>query len=458
MKLKIYILMFMLFGIGANLFSLDPTKSFSIGQFRNTTQKSDYKWLEVAFGDMISNDLAALKKFPIVTRDQLRALLEEQKLQFSGIIDEKTAIKAGQVSGAGYMLFGDFIILNPSTIRININAVDVETGKNIAASSVTGSPEQIFTLEKLLVVKLLDALSVQLTELEKVSLFQMSTTSIKAIEQNYKGVAALEGNDKASAKKYFEAAVAVDPYYRDAKQNLEKSSLSFAGGSLFDAAIDEIEQKRQQLKAVKDLMEYFMKNLLVVKFDGKPEIVSTNTDKGTVDIAFDWHVEYNPSALVKIYDFFKKLSQNPSGDTEDKITILYPGKVTPETINFSWFKESKEIWFTNRYTIDFEPNFVIKTDSVQVAQVYHHFSPSTYGGQILGNNNAIGYNSVGSWQNSDAAYSSDFMDNESFKINGKVDANRKIVFKGINVKFLKNLTGIELLKTTVRYSNKQFIF
>ena len=131
MKKNICIFIAILLVINTSLFSLDLSKSLSIGQFRNTTQKSDYKWLEVAIGDMISNDLASLKKMPIVTREQLKSLLEEQELQLTGIIDEKTAIRAGQISGAGYILFGDFIIPSASTIRINVNVIDVETGKNV---------------------------------------------------------------------------------------------------------------------------------------------------------------------------------------------------------------------------------------------------------------------------------------------------------------------------------------
>jgi len=453
MKKNICIFIAILLVINTSLFSLDLSKSLSIGQFRNTTQKSDYKWLEVAIGDMISNDLASLKKMPIVTREQLKSLLEEQELQLTGIIDEKTAIRAGQISGAGYILFGDFIIPSASTIRINVNVIDVETGKNVGASSITGSPDQIFTLEKLLVVKLLESLSIQLSEAEKVVLFQMPTTSIRALEQNYKGIIALEGNDRTSAKTFFEAAVAVDPFYRDAQQNLEKASLSFTGGSLFDTALTEIEQKRQQIAAVQDLRDYFIKNLLIVKFDGKPEIISTNTEAATVDIAFDWHVEYNKVAVTKIYEFFKKMSQTPIGNIDAQISIMLPGKIAPEIIKFKWFKESQDVWLRSDYYIQWAPQFVIKTNASQIALVYHYYSISTRGsGMMIGDDKTITYGGdTGSTIEKRWDYLDSFRINERFIRDGKLDSKRRIVFKGIKAAILKDLTGIELVKTIAYY-------
>jgi curli biogenesis system outer membrane secretion channel CsgG len=451
MKKIFMICIIILILMNSSLFSLDLSKSISVGQFRNTTQKSDYKWLEVAISDMLSNDLASLKKMPIVTREQLKALLEEQQLQLSGIIDEKTAIRAGQISGAGYILFGDFIIPSSSTIRINVNVIDVETGRNVGASSITGSPDQIFTLEKLLVVKLLESISVQLSESEKVVLFQMPTTSIKAIEQNYKGIIALEGNDRTSAKMFFEAAIAVDPFYREAQQNLEKASMSFTGSSLFDSALTEIEQKRQQIKAVQELRDYLIKNLMIVKFDGKPEIINTNTDLATVDLAFDWHVEYNKVVVFKIYEFFKKISQTPTGDANYQISILLPGKIVPEVIKVKWYKESQEAWL--RGDIWWAPQFVLKNNLFQIALVFHgYYINIASSDSLIGDDKLMRYEGEeGSTIRKNFTYGSHYYVNEKFIRDGKLDSKRRIVFKGIKATILKDLTGIELLKTFAQF-------
>jgi len=78
---------------------------------------------------------AQKENISLIERNLLKKILEELKIQESGIVDLKDATKIGNILGADYLLLGTLNDIEKSKTEINSRIVEVKTGKIISASS-----------------------------------------------------------------------------------------------------------------------------------------------------------------------------------------------------------------------------------------------------------------------------------------------------------------------------------
>lgn len=92
------------------------------------------------FGRLLSEELTtnlfALRKFQIIERNMLESILEENKLQLSQIVDQKTAKEIGKITGVDALFLGTYID-SGDHIRINARIISTETGAIFSASSIS---------------------------------------------------------------------------------------------------------------------------------------------------------------------------------------------------------------------------------------------------------------------------------------------------------------------------------
>lgn len=86
--------------------------------------------------ERIITQLAQKKGLRLVERNLLRTLLEENKLSETGVIDAATAKAAGKVLGVDIVVSGTLIDLGQGQTEVNARAMEIETGKILAASQV----------------------------------------------------------------------------------------------------------------------------------------------------------------------------------------------------------------------------------------------------------------------------------------------------------------------------------
>jgi len=92
-------------------------------------------WLGRFLAEEVSVALASeAKGFEVIERTQLKAILQEQKLGTSGVIDPQTARRVGQIAGADVITTGSLTPFGDS-IRLSVKALDVSTARMIAAAS-----------------------------------------------------------------------------------------------------------------------------------------------------------------------------------------------------------------------------------------------------------------------------------------------------------------------------------
>lgn len=80
-----------------------------------------------AVAENLRTELIQTGKFIVIERSSILKVFEEQQFQFSGAIDQETAVKVGKITGAERLVMGSLTKFG-TTFTINIRFIDVETG------------------------------------------------------------------------------------------------------------------------------------------------------------------------------------------------------------------------------------------------------------------------------------------------------------------------------------------
>lgn len=100
-------------------------------------------------GHVISNILASelnnMDGFQILERSEIEKLLDEQKLQVSGVIDESSAVEIGKMIGADAVILGDVTDylewtntgVVGSTVTFSARLVDIESSQMMLSTSIS---------------------------------------------------------------------------------------------------------------------------------------------------------------------------------------------------------------------------------------------------------------------------------------------------------------------------------
>ncbi len=110
--------------------------------------KGDFSDTCLAFRDNLVGALIEENRFKIVERERLDAILQEQKISQTELIDKDTAIKVGKLSAAQSVLTGS-ITETRTGIEIVARLVDTETSEILSAEDVYGEDKDLNALKTL---------------------------------------------------------------------------------------------------------------------------------------------------------------------------------------------------------------------------------------------------------------------------------------------------------------------
>ena len=104
---------------------------------------TDYKnsLVENYVTDALTEAVFNTGKIKIIERANVEALLEEQKFQASGLVNEATAKSIGMIAGVDYVCYGTLKDLGDS-FTVNVRIVDVETGELCAISRTSVTKDE----------------------------------------------------------------------------------------------------------------------------------------------------------------------------------------------------------------------------------------------------------------------------------------------------------------------------
>ena len=114
---------------------------------------TDYQPLSKGVAELLITELSRNGNIRVVERDRLQQLLDEQNLSASGRVDKETAVRVGKLLGAGHMLMGTFVIDTRENMRLDVRAVNTETGEIAYVESIEGKSGKMLSLISELGVK-----------------------------------------------------------------------------------------------------------------------------------------------------------------------------------------------------------------------------------------------------------------------------------------------------------------
>lgn len=176
----------------------------------------DLSDLGKGLGMMLTTEMMKNPRVQMVERDQIRALLDEQKLSLSGMADPATAIQVGKLVGAKYMIFGSYADVY-SRLRIDVRIVEVETGVLRRAQEVTDDREKLFESVGRLATALFEDLELEPTT----SLPATPPVPARAALLFSQGIGFEDRGHEAKARAMYERALELAPDYRAARTRLD---------------------------------------------------------------------------------------------------------------------------------------------------------------------------------------------------------------------------------------------
>jgi TolB-like protein len=203
------------------LFIMNPAYSkdtVSVLYFDNVSKNSEYAWLSKGIADMLISDIAGRSGFDVVERESLKKVLDEQQLSLTGLVDDKKALELGKLLSASKLIYGSFIVQKKIVI-INGKLTETRSGKIAAAFTAQGPLDSVLSVKDDFSLKMQKALGIEIKEASK----KERDTSINAIRNYYQGLDLLDRGAVDDARKKFEEASKIDPYYLKPYQGIEES-------------------------------------------------------------------------------------------------------------------------------------------------------------------------------------------------------------------------------------------
>jgi TolB-like protein len=82
------------------------------------------------------NELVNLRRFKVIERSAIDKIVAEQKMQASGFVDDRSAVKLGKIAGADALVIGSVTSVG-TTVKVSARLVDVETAETLIAEDAT---------------------------------------------------------------------------------------------------------------------------------------------------------------------------------------------------------------------------------------------------------------------------------------------------------------------------------
>ena len=300
--------------LAAGLLALGPSalaQSTTLGvvYLNSNTPNPDAAWIGRGLADMLTTDLSKIGKLTVVQREQLDKVLKEQALGASGAVDPGKAAQLGKILGVQTLLTGSYAAIGRN-VRVDLQLVNTSTGRVEGGVTAEGSIDSIFSLEKQLVLAVINKLGVTPSPAEMQAILQPETLNNQAVILNYQALSQLQKDPKAAAG-ILQQAVDLDPNYSTAQQNL-RTALSLSGASLANAAVLELDLKARELQAMRQVAELLKASVQITGVQlGSP---STRADEpGMVRIGSTGQVGLKPGTLAQVVRLLEPFSREGSG-------------------------------------------------------------------------------------------------------------------------------------------------
>ena len=203
-------------------------KTVAVMPLRFIGSDSTLQPLERGMAELITIDLSRSHELTVVERARLQALLDEIALQQSGKTDSTTNVRAGKIIQAGRIVNGQ-IVQNEQRLRVDAAIVNTQTSSVAGGAANENTLEQLFSIEKAIVLQLFDSLGVKLTTAERNSIEQRPTRSMQAFLAYSRGLRLEDQGRYDEASRNYQDALRLDPSFGAAQQRSADSRAAAQG-------------------------------------------------------------------------------------------------------------------------------------------------------------------------------------------------------------------------------------
>jgi tetratricopeptide (TPR) repeat protein len=188
--------------------------------------------LERGFAELLTIDLARSSRITVVERARIQALRDELALQSSGATDSSTNVRTGKIIQAGRIVTGS-IAQQGDRLRVQAGIMNTQTTERAGDGSVSENTlEQLFAIEKAIVLDLFNDLGVVLTTAERNAIEERPTRSLQAFLAYSKGLKLEDEGKYQEASRSFGEAARLDPSFGAASIKSSENSAAAVGVSL----------------------------------------------------------------------------------------------------------------------------------------------------------------------------------------------------------------------------------
>jgi len=218
--------------------------TIAVFYFKDLSPDNRFRYLQKAMAEMIITDLTRVKALTVLERVRVQFLLSEMQMGQTGIVEVKTAPRAGRLLGAENLIVGS---LEPGSLAAKASVASTTTKDVVGAFSVTAEQEEFFVLEKEIVYNILKVLPVTFTPEEEAQFKEYHTKNLQAVLYFGEGLDALDAGQWKDARIFFKKATEEDPDFKLAKYYLERcpaatvASLTTLGAMTVGQLADNVE-------------------------------------------------------------------------------------------------------------------------------------------------------------------------------------------------------------------------
>lgn len=191
-------------------------KRVAVMDFRNLTGERGIDWLSIGIAETLTHKLKEIGELEIVEQSEIKKVLEHLRMRMEIGLYEKVV----RILNVDLLVVGAFQI-SGDEIRITARLVEVETGKILKSTMVTGSLSDIFKLQDQLTFATADTLEIRVKTKEKQRIMRRPTDKLGAYKWFSKGCGYddhVATYDQALLS--YQKALKIDPEYADAYNNL----------------------------------------------------------------------------------------------------------------------------------------------------------------------------------------------------------------------------------------------
>lgn len=179
--------------------------------------------LERGVTHLMISDLSKVGRLRLLERERVQALVDEMQLSDEGRTDPATGARSGRLLRAERVVQGSLQEVPANgQLKLDADVVNTQTAGVQATGTASDKLQQLFDIEKQVVMQLLQRLNITLSPAEQRALSERPTADLQAFLAFSRGLDAEDRGDYKAAEAAYNQAVARDQNFRAAKERRDE--------------------------------------------------------------------------------------------------------------------------------------------------------------------------------------------------------------------------------------------